>query len=369
MDSLLKTLGLRGSELKPLQLIKKISSVGCKSTSGSNTTSTTAGTVTQRKGKKSQEIKEPLDFHSDYEKSQTAEKGQPIGTPASSSETLPHEEDIRSDKVSSEDELAMIPLTDDTESPIITVRSLLVGFLVAILGAAVTQLFLFKPVHMRLQPAFLQITAMLLGRAAALIPGPKWWNPGSFSMKETVFSSLIATSASVGAYAIELLAAQELFFDQVTSFGMSFGILLSSQLIGYGWAGLLQPILVYPTQVFYPEILPSVSLFYSLCGDGPVAKDQIKFFKRAFLAMGIYEIFPAYIAPAFQAISVFCLTLPKHQLITNIFGGAQPFEGLGFLNISGDWALVGAHGPLYTPLTAQVGKPELSSSVLLYLML
>ncbi|KAA1109995.1 hypothetical protein PGT21_005972 [Puccinia graminis f. sp. tritici] len=85
--------------------------------------------------------------------------------------------------------------------------------------------------------------------------------------------------------------------------------------------------------------------------------------------MGIYEIFPAYIAPAFQAISVFCLTLPKHQLITNIFGGAQPFEGLGFLNISGDWALVGAHGPLYTPLTAQVSKPELSSFVLLYLML
>ncbi|KAA1106533.1 hypothetical protein PGT21_035959 [Puccinia graminis f. sp. tritici] len=130
MDSLLKTLGLRGSELKPLQLIKKFSSVGCKLTSGSNATSTTAGTVTQRKGKKSQEIKEPLDFHLDYEKSQTAKKGQPIGTPASSSETLPHEEDIRSDKLSSEDELAMIPLTDDTESPIITVRSLLVGFLV-----------------------------------------------------------------------------------------------------------------------------------------------------------------------------------------------------------------------------------------------
>jgi hypothetical protein len=83
----------------------------------------------------------------------------------------------------------------------------------------------------------------------------------------------------------------------------------------------------------------------------------------------IDEIFPAYIAPAFQAISVFCLTLPKHQLITNIFGGAQPFEGLGFLNISGDWALVGAHGPLYTPLNAQVHKSGLSSFVLLYLMI
>ncbi|PLW46787.1 hypothetical protein PCASD_05979 [Puccinia coronata f. sp. avenae] len=71
--------------------------------------------------------------------------------------------------------------------------------------------------------------------------------------------------------------------------------------------------------------------------------------------MGIYEIFPGYIAPAFQAISVFCLSLPKNQIGTNIFGGAQPFKGLGFLNLSGDWALVGLHGPLYTPLSAQDG--------------
>jgi hypothetical protein len=76
----------------------------------------------------------------------------------------------------------------------------------------------------------------------------------------------------------------------------------------------------------------------------------------------IDEIFPGYIAPAFQAISVFCLSLPKNQIGTNIFGGAQPFEGLGFLNLSGDWALVGLHGPLYTPLSAQV-----SSSLLFFL--
>jgi hypothetical protein len=29
-------------------------------------------------------------------------------------------------------------------------------------------------------------------------------------------------------------------------------------------------------------------------------------------------------------------------------------EGLGFLSLSLDWTVVGAHGPLYTPLDAQV---------------
>ncbi|KNZ51093.1 hypothetical protein VP01_409g5 [Puccinia sorghi] len=238
-------------------------------------------------------------------------------------------EEPRQPASAAQQELALIPLTDDVHSPIVTSRSVIVGCLVAVLGAAVTQ-----------------ITALLLGRAAAWKTGPLWWNPerNGVRIADSDFSECGCLRDRV----------QELFFDEVASFGVSFGILLSSQLIGYGWAGLLQPILVYPTQVFYPDILPSVSLFYSLCGDGPVVKDQISFFKKAFMAMGLYEIFPAYIAPAFQAISVFCLSLPKSPLITNIFGGAEPFEGLGFLNISADWALVGSHGPLYTPLTAQV---------------
>ncbi|MBW0471959.1 hypothetical protein O181_011674 [Austropuccinia psidii MF-1] len=102
------------------------------------------------------------------------------------------------------------------------------------------------------------------------------------------------------------------------------------------------------------EVLPSVTLFHSLFSNSSVAKDQLRFFKKAFLAMGIYEIFPTYISPAIQAISLFCLTLPKIPTVTNLFGGAEPFEGLGFLSISGDWALVGTHGPFYTPLNAQV---------------
>ncbi|EGG05733.1 putative oligopeptide transporter [Melampsora larici-populina 98AG31] len=250
-------------------------------------------------------------------------------------------------------EVHMFSLEDDSSLPVMTVRSILVGILEGILGAAVTQLFMFKPVHLRLQPLFLQITSMLLGRGLALIPGPKWWNPGPFSIKETTFASIMSTSASVGAFAIEMLAAKDLYFDQVSSLGVSLLVLLSSQMIGYGWAGLLQPILVYPAQVVYPDVLPSVALFHSLHGEGQHTKDQLSFFKKAFFSMGFYEIFPTYIAPAFQAISFFCLTLPPNPLITNLFGGAKPFEGLGFLNISGDWALIGAHGPFFTPLSAQ----------------
>ncbi|EFP76229.2 uncharacterized protein PGTG_02670 [Puccinia graminis f. sp. tritici CRL 75-36-700-3] len=153
----------------------------------------------------------------------------------------------------------------------------------------------------------------------------------------------------------------ELYFGQVVNFGVALGVLVGSQLLAYGSAGLLQPFLVYPARKVYPETLPCISLFSSLYKVGSQSDDQVKFFKKSFLAIGIYELFPTYILPAFQAISVFCLTLPKNQLVTNIFGGARPFEGVGLLNISLDWSMVGGRGPLFMPPSTQVSSLVLKS--------
>ncbi|KAG0148358.1 hypothetical protein CROQUDRAFT_41489 [Cronartium quercuum f. sp. fusiforme G11] len=252
------------------------------------------------------------------------------------------------------EEALLFPLDDDESIPVMTFRALCVGILEALLGATMTQLFFFKPVHMKIQPLFFQITTFLLGRALALIPGPKWWNPGPFNIKETTIASVISTSASVGAYAVEMLSAEELYFDRHHSFLTSFAILLSSQMIGYGWAGLLQPILVYPAAIVFPDMLPSVALFHSLFGSGKDTADQMTMFKRIFMTTSLYEVLPSYFMPALSAISLPCLVLPKEQIVTNLFGGAQPLEGLGFFELSLDWFLIGSGGPLYTPFIAQI---------------
>ncbi|WAR53222.1 hypothetical protein PtB15_2B653 [Puccinia triticina] len=227
-----------------------------------------------------------------------------------------------------EENTEVLPLQDDDpESPIMTVRSVLTGVILAVFGVSVTQLFLFKPVHMQIKLMFLQ--------------------------KETAFSALMGTTASVATLAAEMIVVYDLYFDQKISLGVAFGILMSSQLLGFAWAGILQPILVYPMRNVFPETLPSVSLLHSLFSVGSESEDQVKFFKKSFLAIGIYEIFPTYITPAFQAINVFCLTLPKNQLITDIFGGARPFQGMGLFSFSADWTMVGGLGPLYMPLTTQ----------------
>ncbi|WAQ83471.1 hypothetical protein PtA15_3A842 [Puccinia triticina] len=251
------------------------------------------------------------------------------------------------------DEATLFPLQDNPSEQAITIRSCFTGILMGIIGAAVGLLFIFKPVMVYLAPVFLQIMCMFFGRILALIPGPKWWNPGAFSLKETVYSSLISMAARNVAYAIAMLATEDLYFDQKSSTLRSMGVLLSTQMIGYGWAFLSAPILVYPSATIFPHVLSSAALFYSVSGKGDYPKKQISLFHKVFAGITLYEIIPTYLMPALQGISFPCLVFPGSTLITSLFGGVAPFEGLGFFELSFDWNIVGAGSPLATPLFAQ----------------
>jgi len=256
------------------------------------------------------------------------------------------------------DEAAVVPEVeegeDDPDMPTVTVRSCLVGLIMTIFGAAVSQIFVYKPVHIHPHPLFIQLACLILGRAFAKIPGPTWWNPGPLTVKETVFAAIMATAGAAGTHSVEMLASQDLFFNRKLSPFVSIMTLLSSQLIGYGWAGLLRPLLIYPSKTIFPSVLPSVALFKSLCQYTPDVEEKVSFFSKAFLGTTIYQIIPTYIAPALQAISPWCLTLPQDSAITNIFGGSLVAEGMGLFAFCSDWTLVGSHGPLFVPLLAQI---------------
>ena len=74
---------------------------------------------------------------------------------------------------------------------------------------------------------------------------------------------------------------------------------------------------------------------------------RLKLFWSAFAGMFVWEIFPAYIFPLLNGISVFCLATQHvpggaQDVITNLFGGTDGNEGLGFLSISFDWPYIGS---------------------------
>lgn len=70
-------------------------------------------------------------------------------------------------------------------------------------------------------------------------------------------------------------------------------------------------------------------------------------FWTAFTGMFVYEIIPAYIFPLLNGFNIFCLA-SQHasqktvDVFTNLFGGAEGNEGLGFLSLSFDWQYIGS---------------------------
>ncbi|CAH7690064.1 OPT oligopeptide transporter protein-domain-containing protein [Phakopsora pachyrhizi] len=249
-----------------------------------------------------------------------------------------------------------IPLDDDPLMPATTFRALLIGIFVSSIVAVIQQFFLFKPARSQVQPLFIQIVCLFLGRALEKIPGPGWWNPGPYTRKENTLSAIMATAASVGTLAVKMIASQELYDKRPFHFTTSMSIMMSSQFIGYGFAGILRGPFVYARQAVFPAILPSVAFIHSFHDHNKKTKDQIKFFKKGFYLISLYEILPQYLAPTLQAVSPFCLAWQNNEFIARQFGGVLSHQGLGMFSFSLEWNSISSLGPLYTPFSAQINQ-------------
>lgn len=127
---------------------------------------------------------------------------------------------------------------------------------------------------------------------------PRWGrvgrflNPGPFNAKEHAAIALMASAAGQSALATEALAAQQLYYGGYPSKAAGIFITLSSQLIGYGIAGLLRDIIVRPAKMLWPMTLPISSMLETLHADKKVSKLRLKVFYIVFFFMLIWTIVP-----------------------------------------------------------------------------
>jgi OPT family oligopeptide transporter len=177
----------------------------------------------------------------------------------------------------------------------------------------------------------------------------RWFNPHSFNSKEHLAIVIMSSSASSAAYATEVLATQKLYYNIIPNAAVAVLLLLSSQLLGYGMAGVLRKSLVYPTKMLWPSILPLSSLIETLHRDKSEMRKKFNFFWIIFGVVCVWELFPQYVMPVLTGISFFCLANRNNLVFTNIFGGASGNEGLGTLALSFDWQYVGT-ASFFTPL-------------------
>ncbi|KAJ7207394.1 OPT oligopeptide transporter [Mycena haematopus] len=288
----------------------------------------------------------------------------------------------------------LISLQDDPSLPVWTFRLWFLSLGLSAFGAVLGEIFAFRPQGVYVSQLFLQVASFALGRVLEeIIPGPgnkrfpmtdnafwRFMNPGPFNIKENVGILIMAAASTHGALAINIFAADDLFYHFRPNPAVAVFTLLGSQLVGYGLAGMMRSFLVYPTYCVFPnlvggffcDISPVLSLRFDVLfrnQDNILQRKRVNFFWVLFVGIFVWEWFPEYIAPTLTGVSIFCLARRNSPWVTRIFGGAAgnegnvrmtPCEGLGLFSICLDWNYVGsggsAYGALFQPLATQLSQ-------------
>lgn len=85
-------------------------------------------------------------------------------------------------------------------------------------------------------------------------------------MKEHTIIVVMANASFAGgvAYATDILLAQEVFYKQFFGWWFQLLLVITSQMIGFGMAGIVRRFLVWPSAMIWPSTLVNCSMFYAL---------------------------------------------------------------------------------------------------------
>ncbi|KAK2419723.1 oligopeptide transporter [Trifolium repens] len=258
----------------------------------------------------------------------------------------------------------VVPETDDPTIPVMTFRSWFLGITSCVILIFLNTFFTFRTQPLTISAILMQIAVLPIGKfMAATLPTKEYnfigyrftLNPGPFNMKEhviiTIFANCGVSQGGGDAYSIGAITIMKAYYKQSFSFLLALLIVLSTQILGYGWAGILRRYLVDPVEMWWPSNLSQVSLFRAL---HEKENKSLKGFTRMqffLIAMGLsflYYTLPGYLMTVLTFFSWICYVWPHNITAQQIGSG---YHGLGIGAFTFDWAGISAyHGsPLVAP--------------------
>lgn len=259
--------------------------------------------------------------------------------------------------------------TDDPDMPCETIRAHLLGYLWACAAQFTNSLFNSRFPAISITSVVIQLLLYPSGMFLAAVL-PDWGfnlqgkrvslNPGPWTYKEQMLSTIIVDVGLVSAYCFWNIQTQVIYYgDKWVTPGYGILLLLSTQLMGLGFSGLMRRFVVYPTETIWPSILPTVALNRALLL--PEKRETLhgwsisryRFFWIVAGVMFFYFWFPGYI---FQALSTFAWMtwISPNNFLLNTITGSQ--SGLG-LNPwpTWDWNVMSVYAqPLAYPFFSTV---------------
>ncbi|CAL0299327.1 unnamed protein product [Lupinus luteus] len=252
-----------------------------------------------------------------------------------------------------------VSIHDDPTQPVLTFRTWVLGLGSCVLLAFVNEFFGYRTNPLGISSVAAQIVTLPLGKimAATLptksihVPFTKWsfsFNPGPFSMKEHALITILAGCGSSGVYAIGIVTIVKAFYHRTINPIAAYMLAISTQMLGYGWAGIFRKFLVDSPYMWWPSNLVQVSLFRAFHEKERRPRGgqtRLQFFFLVFVASFVYYTIPGYFFQGLSAISIVCL-IWKNSITAQQIGSGM--YGLGLGSFSLDWNAVS--GFLGSPL-------------------
>ncbi|KAL1820060.1 hypothetical protein ACET3Z_014929 [Daucus carota] len=254
-----------------------------------------------------------------------------------------------------------VPQTDDPNMPVLTFRMWVLGVLSCVALSFVNQFFWYRSEPLIISSICAQIAVVPIGHfMARVLPtkvffegtmGAFTMNPGPFNVKEHVLITIFANSGAGTVYATHILSAVKLFYKRKLGFFPAFILMLTTQVLGFGWAGIFRKFLVEPAAMWWPMTLVQVSLFRALHEKDKRPKGGItrtQFFLICLISSFAYFIFPGYLFKLLTTVSWVCWLAPKSVLVQQLGSGGN---GLGIGSLGFDWSTISSFlgSPLVSP--------------------
>lgn len=181
------------------------------------------------------------------------------------------------------------------------------------------------------------------------------FNPGPFNMKEHAIIVVMGNANFGGGsgYFLDTMTALKGFYGQDFGWGFAMLLALTTQISGFGIAGILRKLLVEPSAMMWPSQLVNCAFMYALHDHSPTnpAKSngwsisRYRWFFYVFIGSFVWYWFPGYITPFLSVFAWVTFIKPNNVVINQLFGG---WSGLSLIPMTFDWTQV--TGYIFSPL-------------------
>ncbi|KAE8333829.1 OPT oligopeptide transporter protein-domain-containing protein [Aspergillus sergii] len=252
---------------------------------------------------------------------------------------------------------AVVRPVDDVHLPVNTVRMWTIGVIFTIVGSGLNQFFSLRQPSVTISALVAQLVAFPVGCAWAKWLPLGWLNPDRhFNIKEHALITIMANVSFGSAAATQIIEAMVKFYNMPSQGGFEILLCITTQLFGFGLAGMASRWLVGPATMIWPQVLSNAALLSTLHSRANVVADgwsitRLRFFLFVFAGGAIWYFAPGYLFTGLSTFNFICWIVPTNVVVNQLFGQTT---GLGMSILTFDWAQVvyANQSPLLVPFWA-----------------